>query len=57
MKTTYKIVFLGNSSVGKTSLMAQYLYYKIEESYGPTIGLDFVSTTITLCGQQIRLQL
>lgn len=57
MKATYKIVFLGNSSVGKTSLMAQYLYQKIEDSYGPTIGLDFVSTTINICGQQIRLQL
>jgi Ras-related protein Rab-6A len=57
MKTTYKIVFLGNSSVGKTSIMAQYLYQKIEESYGPTIGLDFVSTTINTCGRQIRLQL
>lgn len=57
MKNTYKTVFVGNSSVGKTTIMAQYLYQKIEDSFGPTIGLDFVSTTMTLLGRQVRLQL
>lgn len=57
MKTTYKTVFLGNSNVGKTTLMSQYLHQKVEKSYGPTIGLDFVSTSITVCGHKARLQL
>lgn len=57
MKNTYKTVFVGNSSVGKTTIMAQYLYQKIEDSFGPTIGLDFVSTTINILGKQVRLQL
>ncbi|KAF9763468.1 Ras-related protein Rab-6.2 [Nosema granulosis] len=37
--------------------MSQYLHQKVEKSYGPTIGLDFVSTTITVCGHRARLQL
>ncbi|WUR02847.1 Ras-related protein [Vairimorpha necatrix] len=57
MKNTYKTVFIGNSSVGKTTIMSQYLYQKIEDSFGPTIGLDFVSTTINILGRQVRLQL
>ncbi|EEQ82502.1 hypothetical protein NCER_100755 [Vairimorpha ceranae BRL01] len=57
MKNTYKTVFVGSSSVGKTTIMAQYLYQKIEDSFGPTIGLDFVSTTINILGKQVRLQL
>lgn len=57
MRETYKAVFLGNSNVGKTTLMSQYLYKKVEKSYGPTIGLDFVNISITVSGQKLRLQL
>lgn len=57
MRSTYKIVFLGSSNVGKTTLMSQYLHQEVEQSYGPTVGLDFVSTTITISGHKIRLQL
>lgn len=57
MRSTYKIVFLGSSNVGKTTLMSQYLHQEVEQSYGPTVGLDFVSTTITISGHKVRLQL
>jgi Ras-related protein Rab-6A len=57
MRSTYKIVFLGNPNVGKTTLMSQYLYREVENYYGPTIGLDFVSTTMSLSGHKVHLQL
>lgn len=56
MKKAYKIVFLGNTSVGKTTLISQYLYRKVQ-SPTPTIGIDFLSTTLEINGKQIRLQL
>ncbi|KAM0671878.1 Rab GTPase [Ordospora colligata] len=57
MRSTYKVVFLGSSNVGKTTLMSQYLHQEVQKSYGPTIGLDFVSTTIVVGGYKVRLQL
>ncbi|KAH9411725.1 ras GTPase [Ordospora pajunii] len=57
MRSTYKVVFLGSSNVGKTTLMSQYLHQEVQKSYGPTIGLDFVSTTIIVGGYKVRLQL
>lgn len=56
MKKAYKIVFLGNTSVGKTTLISQYLYRKVQ-SPTPTIGIDFLSTTFEINGRPVRLQL
>ena len=51
----YKIVFLGNSSVGKTSLISQFLCSKIQDS-APTIAIDFLTTSYEINGKQIKLQ-
>lgn len=40
-KYTYKIVVVGDPSVGKTSLIRRYADKKFDESYLPTIGADF----------------
>ncbi|KAI5168426.1 Ras-related protein Rab-6A [Pancytospora epiphaga] len=56
MRKAYKIVFLGNTSVGKTTLITQYLYHKVQAPT-PTIGIDFLSTTLEVNGRQVRLQL
>lgn len=56
MRKAYKIVFLGNTSVGKTTLISQYLYHKVQ-SPTPTIGIDFLSTTLEVNGRPVRLQL
>ena len=42
-KFKYKIVFLGNQSVGKTSMIHRFIYDSFEESYQATIGIDFMS--------------
>ena len=44
----YKIVVVGDESVGKTSLIRRYCENKFSESRVETIGIDFQSKTITL---------
>jgi Ras-related protein Rab-6A len=42
-KYKYKIVFLGNQNVGKTSIIHRFIYETFEENYQATIGIDFMS--------------
>ncbi|KAF1743043.1 hypothetical protein MXB_298 [Myxobolus squamalis] len=53
----YKLVFLGEQSVGKTSLINRFMYDTFEESYQATIGIDFLSKTMYLGDRTVRLQL
>lgn len=55
MKKVYKIIFLGNSGVGKTTLISQYLYSKVHAA-APTIGIDFLNTSYQINGETIRIQ-
>lgn len=56
MAKTYKIIFLGNSSVGKTTLISQYLYSKMQNP-APTIGIDTFNTTLKINDKIVNLQL
>jgi len=47
-KVTLKLVILGNSGVGKTSLMNRYHSNKFTGQYKATIGADFVSKQLIL---------
>lgn len=53
----YKLVFLGEQSVGKTSLITRFMYDSFDTSYQATIGIDFLSKTVYLEDRTIRLQL
>lgn len=53
----YKLVFLGEQSVGKTSLITRFMYDSFDTSYQATIGIDFLSKTVYLDDRTIRLQL
>eukprot|EP01087_Luapelamoeba_hula_P014837 TRINITY_DN4402_c0_g1_i1.p1 TRINITY_DN4402_c0_g1~~TRINITY_DN4402_c0_g1_i1.p1 ORF type:complete len:223 (+),score=20.46 TRINITY_DN4402_c0_g1_i1:175-843(+) len=53
----YKLVFLGDQSVGKTSIITRFMYDTFESTYQPTIGIDFLSKTMYLEDRTIRLQL
>lgn len=57
MRTKYKIVFLGNQSVGKTTLISQFTNKEADENYHPTIGIDFTYLKVNLNGRDVRLQL
>ncbi|KAL2521546.1 Ras-related protein RABH1e [Forsythia ovata] len=53
----YKLVFLGDQSVGKTSIITRFMYDKFDTIYQATIGIDFLSKTMYLEDRTIRLQL
>lgn len=53
----YKIVFLGEQGVGKTSLITRFMYDTFDVHYQATIGIDFLSKTMYLDDKTIRLQL
>ncbi|XP_034539570.1 ras-related protein Rab-6A isoform X4 [Notolabrus celidotus] len=56
----FKLVFLGEQSVGKTSLITRFMYDSFDNTYQATIGIDFLSKTMYLedrTAPQIRLQL
>ena len=42
----FKIVFLGDQSVGKTSIIQRFIYDAFDEAYMATIGIDFLSNKV-----------
>jgi len=53
----YKLVFLGDQSVGKTSVITRFMYDTFDSTYQPTIGIDFLSKTMYFDDKTIRMQL
>ncbi|XP_039000744.1 ras-related protein RABH1e-like isoform X2 [Hibiscus syriacus] len=53
----YKLVFLGDQSAGKTSIITRFMYDKFDTTYQATIGIDFLSKTMYLEDRTVRLQL
>ena len=53
----FKLVFLGDQSVGKTSMITRFMYDTFDNSYQATIGIDFLSKTMYLEDRTVRLQL
>ena len=54
---TFKILLLGDASVGKTSFTKRYCYNIFNPSERLTIGVDFHVKTIELNDKRIKLQL
>lgn len=54
---SYKICIIGNSSVGKTSLISQYLKGFISENEKPTVGASYYSFTYTQRGKQLKFSM
>ena len=44
----FKLIIIGDASVGKTALIKRLLSEGYNGLYEPTIGVDFATTTITL---------
>ncbi|ANQ08277.1 Small GTPase Rab6 [Plasmodium coatneyi] len=53
----YKLVFLGEQAVGKTSIITRFMYDTFDNNYQSTIGIDFLSKTLYLDEGPVRLQL
>lgn len=51
-----KVIVLGDSGVGKTSLMNQFVSQRFSASYKATIGADFLCKDLTVSGTDVTLQ-
>ncbi|XP_042377269.1 ras-related protein Rab7-like [Zingiber officinale] len=56
-RTLLKVIVLGDSGVGKTSLMNQYVHKKFTQQYKATIGADFVTKEILVDDRLVTLQI
>ncbi|KAK3211812.1 hypothetical protein Dsin_016518 [Dipteronia sinensis] len=56
-RTLLKVIVLGDSGVGKTSLMNQYVYKKFSQQYKATIGADFVTKEVQIDDKLVTLQI
>lgn len=53
----FKILLVGNSAVGKSSLLMRFAEDLFSESFLPTIGVDFKIRTIEAAGSKVKLQM
>jgi Ras-related protein Rab-7A len=56
-KVLLKIIILGDSGVGKTSLMNQYVTRKFSNQYKATIGADFLTKEVMIDDKLVTLQI
>ena len=54
-KSLQKIVILGNSGVGKTSLMERYVSARFQQQYKATIGADFSTKDVQVRRKPVEL--
>ena len=54
-KCFVKIVAIGDSGVGKTSLIQMFEHCRFTENFKPTIGADFSNREITIDGKVVTL--
>lgn len=52
-----KVVIIGSSAVGKSSLMIRFTDEKFSESYVNTIGVDFRFKTLNIDGKKVKIQI
>jgi len=56
-KVLLKVIILGNSGVGKTSLMNQYVNKKFSNQYKATIGADFLTKEVMVDDRLVTMQI
>uniref|UniRef100_A0A8D3CQU0 RAB7A, member RAS onco family n=1 Tax=Scophthalmus maximus TaxID=52904 RepID=A0A8D3CQU0_SCOMX len=55
-KVLLKVIILGDSVVGKTSLMNQYVNKKFSNQYKATIGADFLTKEVMVDDRLVTMQ-
>lgn len=53
----FKMIIIGDSSVGKSCLLMQFLEKKFKNDHDTTIGVEFGSKTVPIGNKQIKLQI
>merc|ERR1712224_619273 len=56
-KVLLKVIILGDSGVGKTSLMNQYVNKKFSNQYKATIGADFLTKEVMIEDKLVTMQI
>lgn len=56
-KVLLKVIILGDSGVGKTALMNQYVNKRFSTSYKATIGADFLTKEIIIDDKLVTIQI
>jgi Ras-related protein Rab-7A len=56
-KTLLKVIILGDSGVGKTSLMNQYVNKRFSSQYKATIGADFLTKDVMIDDRLVTMQI
>jgi len=56
-KKLSKVIILGDSAVGKTSLLNAYVDQKFLQSYKATVGADFMEKEVVVDGKVINLEI
>jgi Ras-related protein Rab-7A len=56
-KVLLKVIILGDSGVGKTSLMNQYVNKKFSNQYKATIGADFLTKEVMVDDRAVTMQI
>ncbi len=54
---TFKIIVVGNSGVGKTSLIRRFVSDEFTQNKQVTLGLDFLSKVISIEGTDVIVQI
>ena len=56
-KYLFKIILIGSSNVGKTSIIKHYISNDFSENYQSTIGIDFYTKNLIIDENTIKLQI
>jgi Ras-related protein Rab-7A len=56
-KALLKVILLGDSGVGKSSLITQYVHHKFNLEFRATIGADFLTKEMDVNGRAVTLQI
>ncbi|KAI3770001.1 hypothetical protein L6452_01119 [Arctium lappa] len=53
----FKIVLIGDSSVGKSNLLSRFCHNKFTLEFNSTVGVEFISKTLNIDGKVIMVQI
>ena len=53
----FKVIVVGNSNVGKTSIVNRFVGDRFDPNYKATVAADFQTKILEIRGNEIRLQM
>jgi len=56
-KQLFKVIIIGDSGVGKTSLLNQYVNQRFTQQYRATVGADFMAKEVMIDDRMVTLQI